>query len=84
MIPFVGLFTSSDNPEYKEALRQVEQNHVGGLMVATTRGPLGIKRSQVYPTAVMANEFQRRAKIPLLIGADFESGTAMRLDDIIS
>jgi len=81
MIPFVGLFTSSDNPDYKEALRQVEQNHVGGLMVATTRGPLGIRRSQVYPTAVMANEFQRRAKIPLLIGADFESGTAMRLDE---
>ncbi len=81
MVPFVGLFTSSENPDYKEALRQVEENHVGGLMVATTRGPLGIRRSQVYPTAVMANEFQRRAKIPLLIGADFESGTAMRLDE---
>jgi beta-N-acetylhexosaminidase len=81
MVPFVGLFTSSENADYKEALRQVEENHVGGLMVATTRGPLGIKRSQVYPTAVMPNEFQRRAKIPLLIGADFESGTAMRLDE---
>jgi beta-N-acetylhexosaminidase len=81
MVPFVGLFTSSESPDYKEALRQVEENHVGGLMVATTRGPLGIRRSQAYPTAVMANEFQRRAKIPLLIGADFESGTAMRLDE---
>ena len=81
MIPFVGLFTSSENADYKEALRQVEQNHVGGLMVATTRGPLGIRRSQVFPTAVMANEFQRRARIPLLIGADFESGTAMRLEE---
>ena len=81
MVPFVGLFASSENPDYKEALRQVEENHVGGLMVATTRGPLGIRRSQVYPTAVMANEFQRRAKIPLLIGADFESGTAMRLEE---
>ncbi len=81
MVPFVGLFTSTENNDYKEALRQVEENHVGGLMVATTRGPLGIRRSQVYPTAVMTNEFQRRAKIPLLIGADFESGTAMRLDE---
>lgn len=81
MVPFVGLFTSSESADYKEALRQVEENHVGGLIVSTTRGPLGIRRSQVYPTAVMTNEFQRRAKIPLLIGADFESGTAMRLDE---
>jgi beta-N-acetylhexosaminidase len=81
MIPFVGLFTSSESPDYREVLRHVEQNHVGGLIVSTARGPLGIRRSQVFPTAVMANEFQRRAKIPLLIGADFESGTAMRLEE---
>jgi beta-glucosidase-like glycosyl hydrolase/CubicO group peptidase (beta-lactamase class C family) len=81
MVPFVGLFTSSESPDYKEALLQVEENHVGGLMIATTRGPLGLRRSQVFPTAVIANELQRRAKIPLLIGADFESGTAMRLDE---
>ena len=81
MIPFVGLFTSSDNPDYKEALRQVEQNHVGGLMVATTRGPLGIRRSQVYPTAVLVNTLQRHAKVPLLVGADFERGTAMRVEE---
>ena len=48
---------------------------------APTRGPLGIERSQVYPTAVLTNELQRRAKIPLLIGADFEAGTGMRLDE---
>ena len=45
MVPFVGLFTSSENAENKEALRQVEENHVGGLIVSTTRGPLGIRRS---------------------------------------
>ena len=39
---------------------------------ARTRGPLGIERSQVYPTAELTNELQRRAKIPLVIGADFE------------
>jgi beta-glucosidase-like glycosyl hydrolase/CubicO group peptidase (beta-lactamase class C family) len=49
--------------------------------VGTTRGPLGIERSQVYPTAELTNELQRRAKVPLLIGADFESGTGMRLDE---
>ncbi len=38
-------------------------------------------RSQVYPTVELTNELQRRAKVPLLIGADFESGTRMRLNE---
>ena len=81
MVPFFGVFDSAESAEYREVIRQVEENHVGGLILATSRGPLGIERSQVYPTAVITNELQRRAKIPLLIGADFESGTGMRLDE---
>jgi beta-N-acetylhexosaminidase len=81
MVYYFGVFTSTESPDYKELLRQVEQNHVGGLIVGTTRGPLGIERSQVYPTAVITNELQKRATVPLLIGADFESGTGMRLDE---
>ncbi len=78
MVPFFGGFASSESAEYAEVIRQVEENRVGGLILATARGPMGIRRSQVYPTAEIANELQRRAKIPLLIGADFESGTRMR------
>jgi beta-glucosidase-like glycosyl hydrolase/CubicO group peptidase (beta-lactamase class C family) len=81
MVSYFGAFRSAESPEYKELLRQVEENHIGGLIVATTRGPLGIERSQVYPTAVITNELQGRAKVPLLVGADFESGTGMRLDE---
>jgi beta-N-acetylhexosaminidase len=79
MVPFFGGFRPAESPEYQEILRQVQKNHVGGLMVGTERGPLGLQRSQVYPTTVMINELQRRAKIPLLVGADFEAGTRMRL-----
>jgi len=81
MVPYFGVFEPADSPEYKEILHEVEQNHVGGLILVTDRGPLGIERSQVYPTAVVTNELQRRARIPLLVGADFESGTGMRLDE---
>ena len=81
MVPFFGGFASSENAEYREVIRQVEETHVGGLILATARGPMGIRRSQVYPTAEIANELQRRAKTPLLIGADFESGTRMRLEE---
>lgn len=81
MVSYFGVFNSTESPAYKEIIHQVEENHVGGLIIVTDRGPLGLERSQVYPTAVITNELQRRAKIPLLVGADFESGTGMRLDE---
>lgn len=81
MVPFFGGFASAESAEYGEVIRQVEENRVGGLILATARGPLGVRRSQVYPTAEIANALQRRAKIPLLIGADFESGTRMRIEE---
>ena len=77
---YFGSFTSAESDEYKNLLHQVMVNSVGGFIAGTTRGPLGIQRGQVYATAVLTNELQRRAKVPLLIGADFESGTRMRLD----
>jgi beta-glucosidase-like glycosyl hydrolase/CubicO group peptidase (beta-lactamase class C family) len=77
---YFGSFTSAESEEYKNLLHQVTVNSVGGFIAGTTRGPLGIQRGQVYATAVLTNELQRRAKVPLLIGADFESGTRMRLD----
>ena len=80
MVTFFGVFDSAESPEYKEVLHHVEENHVGGLIIVTDRGPLGLERSQVYPTAVITNELQRRAKVPLMVGADFEAGTGMRLD----
>jgi beta-glucosidase-like glycosyl hydrolase/CubicO group peptidase (beta-lactamase class C family) len=78
---YFGVFESTESPAYKDLLRQVEDNHVGGFILGTIRGPLGIERSQVYPTAVITNALQAHSKIPLLIGADFESGTGMRLDE---
>src|ERR1700733_12270954 len=78
---YFGVFTSTESADYKELIHQVEENHVGGFILGTQRGPLGIERSQVYPTAVLANELQRHAKTPLLIGAGFETGTGMRIPE---
>ena len=78
---YFGAFTSTESADYKELLHQVEENQVGGFILGTQRGPLGIERSQVYPTAALTNELQKHAKLPLLIGADFETGTAMRIDE---
>lgn len=81
VVYYFGGFLSKESEQFHELLKQVESNQVGGFIVVTQGTPLGYDRSQAYPTAVLANELQSHAKIPLLIGADFERGTAMRLDE---
>jgi len=76
-----GSFTPTDSAAYAEMLHDVEMLHVGGFINATEPSPLGIVKSQAYPTAVLSNQLQAKSKLPLLIGADFERGTAMRLDE---
>lgn len=81
MLPFHGEFTSAESAEYQDLLRAIERHHVGGFMLGTRIGPLGIERGKPYATASMTNLLQKAARIPLLFAADFERGTAMRLED---
>src|ERR1700719_541702 len=76
-----GSFPSTESQDYKELLREVEEKHIGSFAIQTQGSPLGIERSQVYPTAVLVNTLQNHAKVPLLIAADFERGTSMRIDE---
>src|SRR5436305_5714783 len=76
-----GSFTSTDAAAYAQMLHCVSDLHVGGFINITQGSPLGIVKSQAYPTAVLTNQLQSKAKLPLLIGADFERGAAMRLDE---
>src|SRR5437764_7372845 len=76
-----GGFTATDSPAYEQLLHDVQDLHVGGFINITHGSPLGIVKSQAYPSAVLANQLQAKSKLPLLIGADFERGTAMRYDE---
>jgi beta-N-acetylhexosaminidase len=76
-----GSFTSTDADAYRKMMHDVDDLHVGGFINVTQMSPLGIVKSQAYPTAVLTNQLQARSKLPLLIGADFERGSAMRLDE---
>src|SRR6266566_262887 len=75
-----GSFTAKDAPAYQQILHDVNDLHVGGFIVITHGSPLGIVKSQAYPTAALINQMQAKSRLPLL-GADFERGTAMRLDE---
>jgi beta-glucosidase-like glycosyl hydrolase/CubicO group peptidase (beta-lactamase class C family) len=76
-----GSFTADDSAAYQQMLHDIKDLHVGGFINITETSPLGIVKSQAYPTAVLNNQLQAQSKLPLLIGADFERGTAMRLDE---
>src|SRR5713101_6479477 len=76
-----GSLTATDTAAYQQIMHDVTDLHVGGFINITQGSPLGIVKSQAYPTAVLNNQLQAKSKLPLLIGADFERGTAMRLDE---
>src|ERR1700751_2651101 len=76
-----GAFMSTESPEYRDLLRDVEEKHIGSFAIETQGSPLGIDRSQVYPTAILVNTLQSHAKVPLLVAADFERGTSMRVEE---
>ncbi|MCA1594548.1 MAG: hypothetical protein LC754_18355 [Acidobacteria bacterium] len=61
--------------EYRALLRQVAENHVGGIILF--RGP-------VYESVQLMNRMQHEARIPLLVSSDLEAGAGMRFDDTIN
>jgi beta-glucosidase-like glycosyl hydrolase/CubicO group peptidase (beta-lactamase class C family) len=76
-----GSFTATDSETYAELMHDINDLHVGGFITITHGSPLGIIKDQAYPTAVLANQLQSKSRLPLLIGADYERGTAMRQDE---
>src|SRR5438477_13097332 len=76
-----GSLTATDTPAYQQIMHDVNDLHVGGFINITHGSPLGVVKSQAYPSAVLNNQLQTKSKVPLLIGADLELGTAMRLGE---
>src|SRR5882757_1154449 len=76
-----GSLPPTDAAAYAQIIHDVTDLHCGGFINITQASPLGIVKSQAYPTAVLNNQLQSKAKLPLLIGADFERGAGMRLDE---
>ncbi len=65
----LGDYTAMDAPAYTNIEKQVRDNQLGGVIVSVG-GPLDI--------AVKTNALQRATKLPLLVGADLETGAAFR------
>src|SRR6266481_6121574 len=51
-----GSFTATDAAAYEQIMHDVKDLHVGGFINVTRMSPLGIVKSQAYPTAVRLDE----------------------------
>jgi beta-N-acetylhexosaminidase len=80
MVPFYG-----DNPnqrarEYREFSALVRELRAGGLIILNrVRGGV-VQKAEPLAMAAFLNRMQRLAKVPLLVGADFERGASMRVN----
>ena len=73
VMPWVlGNFTSHDSPDYKRLVRLVKDLKVGGLIFFS---------GDILNQAMLTNQMQELADLPLLIASDFERGLGMRLKD---
>ena len=74
IMPWVGgEYAAVGSPEFEEVRKWVEEDRVGGLVLS-----IGLPLSY----AAKLNEWQTRAKVPLLIASDMENGPGMRLGNI--
>jgi beta-glucosidase-like glycosyl hydrolase/CubicO group peptidase (beta-lactamase class C family) len=65
-----GHFINAESGEYRRLVRLVRDRKIGGIAVF---------QGDVVEQAALLNSLQRLARVPLLVGADYERGTAMRV-----
>ncbi len=64
-----GVYRADDDPEFVDLLRLVEETGIGGVVWF---------QSEVGDTALLDARLQAKARVPLFVAADLESGLGMR------
>jgi beta-N-acetylhexosaminidase len=72
-------FENVDSVEFKRLTDEITKYHVGGFGVTVPVESGLLVKGDPYDAAMLTNNLQRAAKIPLLMAADFERGLTMRL-----
>src|SRR5205823_10269153 len=75
-------FMDVQNPDYLKLHDQIVRYHLGSILLTVpAEGPF-LYKSGPYEAAMLANQLQRDAKVPLIVAADFERGVSMLLDGV--
>ncbi len=81
VIPFSGRPLNTRSRAYRDFVKLVEHDHVGGMiLVNVTQGKL-VQKAEPLDVAAFLNKMQRLATVPLLVSADLERGASMRLNN---
>lgn len=79
MAPFYGDAPNPKSPEYKALASLVAEERIGGLIVLNRVRDGVVERADPYQMAAFLNRMQRLARVPLIVGGDFERGASMRM-----
>lgn len=79
-VAFPGAAPHSRSREYLRFLRLIRDVKVGGLILNNVANGRTIQHAEPYALATFLNRIQRIAKVPLLVGSDFERGASMRVE----
>ncbi len=79
-IAFHGESPNTRSREYRKFIRLIRDTRIGGLALNNVANGHTIQKAEPYKVAAFLNRLQRMAKVPLLVGADFERGASMRLE----
>jgi beta-N-acetylhexosaminidase len=78
-IEFHGGSPNTRSRDYLKFVRLIRDTDVGGLILINTANARGVQKAEPYALASFLNRMQRLARVPLLVGADFERGASMRV-----
>ncbi|MBI5281257.1 MAG: glycoside hydrolase family 3 C-terminal domain-containing protein [Candidatus Solibacter usitatus] len=79
MVQFYGESPNVRSKAYREYTALVRDVRVGGLIVLNRVQNGIVKKADPYQMAAFLNRMQKQAKVPLIVGGDFERGASMRL-----
>jgi len=78
-----GNVPSPQSTEYAQFRHWIRDLHIGGIIVINHAQYGLLRYIDPHAMALSLNEMQKMSKIPLIIGADFERGASMRVNDTI-
>lgn len=81
-IGFHGEAPNSRSREYRKFTRLIRETKVGGLILVNWSNGRVMQKAEPYRLAAFLNRLQRMAKVPLMVGGDFERGASMRVDGV--
>jgi len=78
-----GNMANARGREWRNIVRWVRDSQVGGIIVVNRVRRGAVVKAQPYETLQFINRLQRLARVPLLVGGDFERSVSMRFDGTI-